>query len=103
MHRVAGAEGLYSSGSTDEDEDVLAVTFDQLPGRWQQGRRDFDWSGGTNYTAVHRKVRLCHTIVDFDTLLLSCCTHKIICCYHGTFFVESHAGSLVLRIVPNQQ
>ena len=35
---------------------MLEVTFDQLPGRWQN-RRAFDWSGGTNYTAMQCKAR----------------------------------------------
>ncbi len=52
-----GAASLGDGQAPDQaEEDMLAVTFDQLPARWQRRGRAFDWSGGTNYTAMHRKV-----------------------------------------------
>lgn len=40
---------------SDEGDDMLDLTSSQLPKRWTQ--RDFDWTGQTNYTGMHRKVR----------------------------------------------
>lgn len=38
----------------DDDEDLLEVTFDQLPSGYN--KREFDWSGQTNYAQIHRQV-----------------------------------------------
>ncbi|BDA43677.1 hypothetical protein COCOBI_04-6910 [Coccomyxa sp. Obi] len=45
----------YSEAMPDDQDDMLEVTFNQLPKGFN--RRDFDWSGQTNYTGIQRKVR----------------------------------------------
>jgi hypothetical protein len=47
------SEGFLKE-APEPDEDMLEITFHQLPKGWNQ--RDFDWSGRTNYTRMHRKV-----------------------------------------------
>ena len=105
IQKAARGDGLYSSGSADEGEDALAVAFDQLPGRWQQRRRDFDWSGGTNYTAVHRKVCVLHVSrVGTNSSLLYLRPQggmrRPTCCRAPASW-SLHAGSLVGGGVPS--
>ncbi|CAL8468371.1 g7911 [Coccomyxa elongata] len=45
----------YSEAMPDDMDEMLEVTFDQLPKGFI--RRDFDWSGQTNYTGMQRKVQ----------------------------------------------
>ncbi len=44
----------YSEAMPDDEDEMLEVTFDQLPKGFI--RRDFDWSGHTDYTGMQRKV-----------------------------------------------
>ena len=44
----------YSEAMADDEHEMLEMTIDQLPKGFT--RKDFDWSGQTNYTGMQRKV-----------------------------------------------
>ncbi|KAK9914904.1 hypothetical protein WJX75_002108 [Coccomyxa subellipsoidea] len=45
----------YLEEAPDEEDDMLEITFNQLPKGFMN--REFDWSGQTNYAGMHRKVQ----------------------------------------------
>lgn len=45
----------YLEEAPDEEDDMLEITFNQLPKGFMN--REFDWSGQTNYAGMHRKAR----------------------------------------------
>jgi len=58
----------FQEVAQDDDEDLLEVTFDQLPSG--HNKREFDWSGQTNYTHIHRQVTYFSGIPQNTQILL---------------------------------